>query len=1149
TGVLLGRHRTAVTTAEFAPDGATAATSSRDRSLSIWRPDDPVVPEGQGNAWRTFEDSQGEIWAMSFSEDGRYLATGGIDNGVYFWDLKAKTALRAVRHDHEGWIGALAWSKDERVIASASWDNTIGLFRANDLNPLFGFEQHTDYVVQVLFVPDSPYLISASYDRTVAVWDWRNAELITVFNEHEDWIHALRWMGEGLFASASSDRSVRLWSTETLSCVAVLDEGSSEDWMSASLGATSSLSSWNASYETGYSDRRARGLPKVRADDRGVPREQVLDALATTSEVGLDEVSAFVEERYLPSLARAHQTTSEALADEDSDVDLDFLEGDDEVEGGEGLEPKTAAPPMGGAQALRKLRTLATRVSEASEVSEASSAEVLAQASEGQRSHAKGEDDGEGLVRVTEARFGAKTLSKLEDLHLLSGEAEEFSKSAPTPVSTPALSMHRGPESSSSSERASVETVSESSQAEMELPSADSAATVRADVPVESEVSRERGSIADFAKRALGLDRDTVQGARRIDSLIEQSLNRIGDLDVHALSPASMLGESPSLRSDFMEENLSWPPTGEVLLDVSFGAEHALELPESPTDQSDIDAIVAIESGSLAVEHELSELSAGLHSAPPHALDPSEPDRAGDVKDSASAQVGLSGIIKRKHTVQLKPGDANALHAMMPGVGVYSTREGREAVHSDSATSSDEQPAGARAAHHSPSVDDVARTLDPPDENFFKRQKEQLTRKRATMLGMPDITRDAVDAAIQDHVPNPDSETTQSSSPERSLELGLGVRSPKPPMGSWLDISSAHEERANRTMFGVPGAKPPDESAIPELSEMGDPSQAYQDTFEVTVAEIWQMRLGERKAAMKIFKRRQPTPGVWRRWGRFESIHPELLAIRVEEESGIFVTSGRGRSVELWSVEAGQLMSLPTSGKAVTAVTMTSDRRVVAAGDDKARVHLWLMPQDLLAKSRDAVGHAILTGHAAAINSVAVNSTGKRLLTGSDNGTAKLWSLEDGSCLFTLTGHDGPVTAVEFATRGPITAGADGSVRHWDRSGAMISRMDMRAPVVSVTYRKGITYAADMRGRVMMHKRGKDRDLFVHQDGACALRINDEDVGLVVAPSGRLAIFEAVRGEILQELDAVQALTSGDLTGNMVLLTTRRGEIEVFKKS
>jgi len=488
--------------------------------------------------------------------------------------------------------------------------------------------------------------------------------------------------------------------------------------------------------------------------------------------------------------------------------------------------------------------------------------------------------------------------------------------------------------------------------------------------------------------------------------------------------------------------------------------------------------------------------------------------------------------------------------------GVYITREGGETVKPDVTPAPDERPPVVRTLEEPPpplAEDSVARTLDPPDVNFFKRHKEQLTRKRASVGGVPQITRDAIDAAMHDDTPNPHGEITQNPlfkrMRERVSELGLEVDDPKPSTQSLLDISPVDEDAANRTMFGVPGTKNPDESAIPELSEPGDPSQVYQDTFEVTVTEIWQMRLGERKAAMKIFKRRALTPGVFRSWDRFESVHPELLAIHVDQEHGIFVTSGRGRSVELWSVADQQLMSLPTSGKAVTAVTMTSDTRVVIAGDDKARVHLWLMPQELTARSRDAVGHAILTGHTAAINSVAVNSTGKQLLTGSDDGTAKLWSLEDGSCLHTLSGHDGPVTAVEFATRGPITAGADGSVRHWDKSGSMTSRLDMRSPVAALAYRKGITYAADMRGVIMTHKRGKDTELFRHEDGACALRINAEDVGLVAAPTGRLSVFEVATGSILQELDTGEALTSGDLTGNTIVLTTRRGDIEIFKKS
>jgi WD40 repeat protein len=55
-----------------------------------------------------------------------------------------------------------------------------------------------------------------------------------------------------------------------------------------------------------------------------------------------------------------------------------------------------------------------------------------------------------------------------------------------------------------------------------------------------------------------------------------------------------------------------------------------------------------------------------------------------------------------------------------------------------------------------------------------------------------------------------------------------------------------------------------------------------------------------------------------------------------------------------------------------------------------------------------------LRGHKGSVSSVAWNSDGKRLATGSADGTAKVWDTVTGQELFTLTGHTDAVTSVAW---------------------------------------------------------------------------------------------------------------------------------------
>ena len=77
----------------------------------------------------------------------------------------------------------------------------------------------------------------------------------------------------------------------------------------------------------------------------------------------------------------------------------------------------------------------------------------------------------------------------------------------------------------------------------------------------------------------------------------------------------------------------------------------------------------------------------------------------------------------------------------------------------------------------------------------------------------------------------------------------------------------------------------------------------------------------------------------------------------------------------------------------------------------------------------------VLFGHTESVSSVAFSHDGKRVVSGSDDGTVRLWDAETGEAIGEpFQSHDGPVSSVAFShdSKRVVSGSSDGTVRVWD---------------------------------------------------------------------------------------------------------------------
>jgi len=141
----------------------------------------------------------GAIWAMKFSKDGKFLATGGEDAIVRVWNIFGATEKSVNGSRQLGKEKSCSESKPSRGYIL-------------DPNPHREFTGHKRDVIDLDWSPVKNYILSSSNDKTVILWHPSKSSCIKVF-KHADYVTSVRFhpLNINYYISASIDTQIRLW--------------------------------------------------------------------------------------------------------------------------------------------------------------------------------------------------------------------------------------------------------------------------------------------------------------------------------------------------------------------------------------------------------------------------------------------------------------------------------------------------------------------------------------------------------------------------------------------------------------------------------------------------------------------------------------------------------------------------------------------------------------------------------------------------------------------------------------------------------------------------------------------------------------------------------------------------------------------------
>ena len=208
-------HGNLVSSVSFSPDGRILASGSHDRTVRLWN------VETQQNI-ATFDEHTREVLSVSFSPDGRILASGSWDGTIKLWDVETQQSVITL-DEHTDVVSSVSFSSDGRTLASGSYDNTVKLWDVETQTNIATLDEHTAQVLSVSFSPDGRTLASGLWDGTVKLWDVETQQSVIILDEHRAQVPSVSFSPDGrTLASGSYDNTVKLWDVETQTNIVTL---------------------------------------------------------------------------------------------------------------------------------------------------------------------------------------------------------------------------------------------------------------------------------------------------------------------------------------------------------------------------------------------------------------------------------------------------------------------------------------------------------------------------------------------------------------------------------------------------------------------------------------------------------------------------------------------------------------------------------------------------------------------------------------------------------------------------------------------------------------------------------------------------------------------------------------------------------------
>lgn len=152
---------------------------------------------------------------------------------------------------------------------------------------------------------------------------------------------------------------------------------------------------------------------------------------------------------------------------------------------------------------------------------------------------------------------------------------------------------------------------------------------------------------------------------------------------------------------------------------------------------------------------------------------------------------------------------------------------------------------------------------------------------------------------------------------------------------------------------------------------------------------------------------------------------PDVTAVAIAGENHLLATGASNATVAVTALPRASNNSRHARGVVLSAAYSPDGRRLAVACKNPPVIAIWNIEENR--------PEHVLWGHQDAVLAVAWSPDGTTLVSGSEDGTARLWNARDGAPGAVLYGHNGPINSVQIHPSGGLvaTASFDQSIKLW----------------------------------------------------------------------------------------------------------------------